>query len=80
VRLLLPWRRDAAAGLRLLDELEASREPRDDFLLPASRADLLRRAGDWTAAPQARCQALQLAGQQEGRRFFAPASGDGEQT
>ena len=40
-----------AAGFRLLNELEASRDPRGHFLLPDSRADLLRRPGDWTAAP-----------------------------
>ena len=84
MRLLLPWRRDArpgsAAGLRLQDQLEASGEPRDYFLLPASRADPLRRAADRTAAPQARCQVLQLAGSRRASGFFAPAAGDGEQT
>jgi RNA polymerase sigma-70 factor, ECF subfamily len=40
-----------AAGFRLLNELEANRDPRGHFLLPDSRADLLRRPGDWTAAP-----------------------------
>lgn len=54
----------------MLNGLEASGEPRNYFLLPASRADLLRRAGDWTAAQQARCQALQWVGQQVGRRYF----------
>jgi predicted RNA polymerase sigma factor len=39
-----------AAGLRLLNELEASRDPRGHFLLPHSRADQWRRPGDWTAA------------------------------
>src|ERR1700723_4272099 len=65
----------SAAGLGLLDELEASGEPRDDFLLPGSRAGPLRWAGDWTAAPQARRQPLQSAGPQEGRRFFRAGYG-----
>ena len=60
-----------AEGLSLLDELEAAGELRQYYLLPAARADLLRRLGDWAAAAQAYRQALPLAAQEEDRRFLA---------
>jgi RNA polymerase sigma-70 factor (ECF subfamily) len=59
------------AGLRLLDELEAEGALRQYYLLPAARADLLRRLGDWAAAAQAYRQALRLASQEEDRRFLS---------
>ena len=57
-------------GLRLLDELEAGGALREYYLLPAARADLRRRLGDWAAAAQAYRQALPLAAQEEDRRFL----------
>ena len=59
------------AGLGLLNELEASGQLRDYFLLPVSGANPLRRPGDWTAAPQARCRPLQLAGGAGGPPVFS---------
>ncbi|HUH64383.1 MAG TPA: RNA polymerase sigma factor, partial [Terracidiphilus sp.] len=41
------------AGLQLIDELEGRGELRGYYLLPAARADLLRRLGRWDAAAQA---------------------------
>jgi RNA polymerase sigma-70 factor, ECF subfamily len=48
------------AGLRLLDGFAATRELSDYYLLPAARADLLRRAGRMREATEAYVEALRL--------------------
>jgi len=58
------------AGLALLDQLEARRELRGYYLLPATRADLLRRLGRWTEARAAYSAALELVGGASERRFL----------
>jgi len=58
------------AGLRLLDGLEERGELREYHLLPAARADLLRRLGEWGAAAEAYREALALVGQKAERRFL----------
>jgi RNA polymerase sigma-70 factor (ECF subfamily) len=60
-----------AQGLRLLDALEADGRLRDYPLLPAARADLLRRLGRWSEAAQAYRQALDLTENDPLRRFLA---------
>jgi RNA polymerase sigma-70 factor (ECF subfamily) len=57
------------AGLRLVEELEARDELRDYHLLPATRADLLRRLGHPEAAAAYR-EALRLAPTEAERRFL----------
>jgi RNA polymerase sigma-70 factor (ECF subfamily) len=59
-----------AAGLRLLDELEERGELRGYYLLPAARADLLRRVGKWSAAADAYRAALTLVSQESEQRFL----------
>jgi RNA polymerase sigma-70 factor, ECF subfamily len=59
-----------AAGLRLLDELDERGDLRGYFLLPASRADLLRRLERWDEAASAYRVALALVGQDAERRFL----------
>jgi RNA polymerase sigma-70 factor (ECF subfamily) len=59
------------AGLRLLDDLEEHDALRGYYLLPAARADLLRRLGDWSAAANAYRAALALVAQDTERRFLA---------
>ena len=59
------------AGLRLLDELEERGELRGYYLLPAARADLLRRLGEWGLAAEAYRAALTLVTQAPERRFLA---------
>jgi RNA polymerase sigma-70 factor (ECF subfamily) len=60
-----------AAGLLLLDGLEERGELRGYYLLPAARADLLRRLGRWAEAAAAYREALTLVGQAAARRFLA---------
>jgi RNA polymerase sigma-70 factor (ECF subfamily) len=60
-----------AAGLRLLDALEANTELRDYYLLPAARGDLLRRLQQWPAAVAAYRSALSLAINEAERRFLS---------
>ncbi|HWX56302.1 MAG TPA: RNA polymerase sigma factor [Verrucomicrobiae bacterium] len=48
------------AGLRLLDELEKRGELSEYYLLPAARADLLRRSSCWAEAAEAYRSALKL--------------------
>jgi RNA polymerase sigma-70 factor (ECF subfamily) len=60
-----------AAALPLLDELAASRELREYHLLPAARADLLRRLGRNDDAADAYREALTLVGNEPERRFLA---------
>ena len=59
-----------AAGLVLLDALEASGKLANYHLLPATRADLLRRAGRLTEAATAYVEALALAGTEAERRYL----------
>ncbi|HZL16593.1 MAG TPA: RNA polymerase sigma factor [Polyangia bacterium] len=59
-----------AEGLRRIDALAASGALADYHLLPAARADLLRRLGRWREAAAAYRQALALAGNQSDRRFL----------
>jgi RNA polymerase sigma-70 factor (ECF subfamily) len=57
-------------GLRLIDELEQRGELRGYYLLPAARADLLRRLARWPEAAQAYRAALALVTQDADRRFM----------
>jgi RNA polymerase sigma-70 factor, ECF subfamily len=59
-----------AAGLALLDELVAAGELAGYHLLPAARADLLRRLGRRAEAAAAYREALALAGNEPDRRFL----------
>jgi RNA polymerase sigma-70 factor (ECF subfamily) len=58
------------AGLRILDELEARGALPGYHLLPAARADLLRRLGRTAEAASAYRQALELAGNPAEQRFL----------
>jgi RNA polymerase sigma-70 factor (ECF subfamily) len=58
-------------GLRLVDELAGRGELRGYYLLPAARADMLRRLGRWELAAEAYEKALGLATQEADRRFLA---------
>ena len=60
-----------AAALPLLDELTLSCELREYHLLPAARADLLRRLGRANEAARAYREALALVGNEPERRFLA---------
>jgi RNA polymerase sigma-70 factor (ECF subfamily) len=57
-------------GLRRIDALAASGALADYHLLPAARADLLRRLGRLSEAAAAYRQALALVGNQSDRRFL----------
>ena len=59
------------AGLRLIDELDRRGELRGYYLLPAARADMLRRLKRWGLAAQAYQQALRLTTQDADRRFLS---------
>jgi RNA polymerase sigma-70 factor, ECF subfamily len=59
-----------AEGLRRIDALAASGVLADYHLLPAARADLLRRLGRFAEAAAAYRQALALAGNESDRRFL----------
>ncbi|HST13167.1 MAG TPA: RNA polymerase sigma factor [Terriglobales bacterium] len=59
-----------AEGLRLLDALEERRALDGYYLLPAARADLLRRTHNWRDAEAAYQQALELATNGAERRFL----------
>jgi RNA polymerase sigma-70 factor (ECF subfamily) len=59
------------AGLRLLDELQERGELGGYYLLPAARADLLRRLGRWGAAAEAYREALALSREGAERRYLA---------
>jgi RNA polymerase sigma-70 factor, ECF subfamily len=61
----------AAAGLALVDELAATGALRDYHLLPATRADLLRRLGRTTEAAGAYREALGLVTTDTERRYLA---------
>lgn len=59
-----------AAGLLLLDRLDAAESLRDYYLLPAARADLYRRMGNWHEAALAYRRALGLASSKSAREFL----------
>jgi RNA polymerase sigma-70 factor, ECF subfamily len=59
------------AGLVLVDELAAGGELTAYYLLPATRADLLRRLGRWPDAAASYRQALELAPTEPERRYLA---------
>lgn len=61
----------AAAGLRLLDELQKREELSGYHLLPAARADFSRRLEQWPEAAEAYRHALRLACNDAERRFLA---------
>jgi len=63
--------RGPAAGLPLVAALEASGKLAGYHLLPATRADLLRRLGRRPEAAAAYAEALELAGTEAERRFLA---------
>jgi len=60
-----------AAGLPLLDRLDSNADLRDYYLLPAARADLLRRLGRRQEAADAYRRALALAGNDSARSFLS---------
>ena len=60
-----------AAGLALVDALAATRQLAGYHLLPATRADLLRRLGRLPEAAEAYQHALELAGTATERRYLA---------
>ncbi len=57
-------------GLRLLDELEGRKALAGYYLLPAARADLLRRVGRWSEAEADYTTALALVSNDAERRFL----------
>ena len=59
-----------SSGLALIDELEAKGELAGYHLLPAARADLLRRDGRWREAAEAYRQALALVANDPERRYL----------
>lgn len=59
-----------AIGLSLIDELEAKGELAGYHLLPAARADLLRREGRWSEAAEAYREALALVANDPERRYL----------
>jgi RNA polymerase sigma-70 factor (ECF subfamily) len=61
---------DVDAGLAILDELDGDRRLEGYHLLPATRADLLRRRGDRTAAAAAYRRALSSAPSETERRYL----------
>ena len=60
-----------AAGLELVEGLSASGALSGYYLLPATRADLLRRLGRWEEAAESYREALALVGTQPERKFLA---------
>ncbi|MEO8971399.1 MAG: RNA polymerase sigma factor [Ktedonobacteraceae bacterium] len=61
---------EPARGLEMLDELDATGDLKKYHLFHATRADLLRRAGNWQAASDAYGQALNLAQNTVERAFL----------
>ena len=59
-----------AAGLALVDQLAASGDLADYHLLPATRADLLRRTGDSEGAAEAYREAFALAATDAERAYL----------
>jgi RNA polymerase sigma-70 factor (ECF subfamily) len=67
------------AGLRLLDELNHRGELDGYYLLPAARADLLRRAGRWEEASEAYRAALELVKTVPERQYLARRLAEAEE-
>jgi RNA polymerase sigma-70 factor (ECF subfamily) len=67
-----------SSGLALIGALEAKGELAGYHLLPAARADLLRREGRWTEAAEAYREALGLVANEPERRFLAKRLGEVE--
>ena len=63
------------SGLALIAELEAKGELAGYHLLPAARADLLRRQGRWLEAAESYREALALVANDPERRFLSAAPG-----
>jgi RNA polymerase sigma-70 factor, ECF subfamily len=63
--------RGASEGIRLLNELELKGELHGYHLLPAARADFLRRVEQWESAAGAYREALSLVSNEAERRFLA---------
>src|ERR1700733_4621236 len=59
-----------AAGLELIDEIAASGELRDYYLMWSARADLLRRLGRWSEAGESYRAGLSRVGSAPERRFI----------
>ena len=59
-----------ACGLALIAELEAKGELAGYHLLPAAKADLLRRQGRWLEAAESYREALALVANDPERRFL----------
>jgi RNA polymerase sigma-70 factor (ECF subfamily) len=59
------------AGLLLLDALETKAELREYYLLPAARADLLRRLERWSEAADSYRRALALTASDPARKFLS---------
>ena len=68
-----------AAGLALVDDLAAGGELAGYYLLPATRADLLRRLDRQAEAAASYREALELAADRAGAPLPGPAAGRGEQ-
>jgi RNA polymerase sigma-70 factor, ECF subfamily len=68
-----------AAGVELVDNLAASGALADYYLLPATRADLLRRLGQHAAAAASYREALDLAVNAAERRYLAGRLTEAEQ-
>lgn len=68
-----------AVGLPLVDELEATGALSTYYLLPATRADLLRRLGRTTEAAAAYQAAIELAGTDTQRRYLARRLAEADQ-
>jgi len=64
------------AGLRLLESFAESRELSDYYLLPAARADLLRRAGRMREAADAYVEALRLVKSAPERQYLLRRLGE----
>jgi RNA polymerase sigma-70 factor (ECF subfamily) len=64
------------AGLRLLENFAATRELSDYYLLPAARADLLRRAGRMREAAEAYGEALRLVKSAPERQYLMRRLGE----
>ena len=59
-----------SAGLNLLDKIESRSELREYYLLPAARADLLRRLKRWREAADSYRRSLSRAPNDSARKFL----------
>ncbi len=67
-----------SAGLALLEKLENRSELREYYLLPAARADLLRRLERWQESAESYRRALSLATGESARKFLAQRLAEAE--